>query len=53
MSRKKIIILGVTGSIGESTLKVVRHLPEQFEIVGIAGGRRWQETAQILSLIHI
>jgi 1-deoxy-D-xylulose-5-phosphate reductoisomerase len=53
MSRKKIIILGVTGSIGESTLKVVRHLPEQFEIVGIAGGRRWQETAEIANEFNV
>ncbi|WDE99106.1 1-deoxy-D-xylulose-5-phosphate reductoisomerase [Lentisphaera profundi] len=47
MTKKKIVILGVTGSIGQSTLKVVRHLPDQFEVVGIAGGRRWQETAEI------
>ena len=47
MAKKKIVILGVTGSIGQSTLKVVRHLPDQFELVGVAGGSRWQETAQI------
>ena len=53
MSRKKIVILGVTGSIGESTLKVVRHLPDQFEIVGIAGGRRWKETADIANEFNV
>lgn len=34
--RKKIAILGSTGSIGTSTLRVVRHLPEDLEIVALA-----------------
>lgn len=34
---KKIAILGSTGSIGDSTLKVVRHLgPERFQVVALA-----------------
>ncbi len=33
---KKIAILGSTGSIGESTLKVVRHLKERFRVTAIA-----------------
>ena len=45
MDKKKVVVLGSTGSIGESTLKVIRHLVGQFELVGIAAGRRWQETA--------
>lgn len=53
MRKKKIVILGVTGSIGQSTLKVVRHLPEQFEIIGIAGGSRWQETAEIANEFNV
>lgn len=53
MAKKKIVILGVTGSIGQSTLKVVRHLPEQFEIVGIAGGSRWQDTADIANEFNV
>ena len=53
MAKKKIVILGVTGSIGQSTLKVVRHLPDQFELVGVAGGSRWQETAQIANEFNV
>jgi 1-deoxy-D-xylulose-5-phosphate reductoisomerase len=33
---KKIAILGSTGSIGTSTLKVVRHLKKDFQVVAIA-----------------
>ncbi|GAG70974.1 unnamed protein product, partial [marine sediment metagenome] len=35
---KKIAVLGSTGSIGQSTFKVVRHLKDEFEVVSIASG---------------
>jgi 1-deoxy-D-xylulose-5-phosphate reductoisomerase len=38
-SRKRVVILGSTGSIGESALKVARDLPERMEVVGLAAGR--------------
>src|SRR6266511_3820797 len=34
--RKRVVILGATGSIGESALKVARDIPERMEIVGLA-----------------
>ncbi len=34
--RRKIAVLGSTGSIGQSTLEVVRRFPESFEIVSLA-----------------
>lgn len=34
--RKKVVVLGSTGSIGESTLKVARDIPERMEIIGLA-----------------
>ena len=34
--RKGVVILGATGSIGESALKVARDIPERMEIVGLA-----------------
>jgi 1-deoxy-D-xylulose-5-phosphate reductoisomerase len=34
--KKKISILGSTGSIGVSTLNVVEQFPERFEVVGLA-----------------
>jgi len=37
--KKKLIILGSTGSIGQSTLDVVRAQPDRFEIVALVGNR--------------
>ncbi|CAN5599589.1 1-deoxy-D-xylulose-5-phosphate reductoisomerase [soil metagenome] len=36
MTRKRVVALGSTGSIGESALKVARDIPERMEIVGLA-----------------
>lgn len=38
MKKKRIAILGVTGSIGQSALDVVRRHPDRFEIVSMAAG---------------
>lgn len=35
---KKIAILGSTGSIGQNTLRVARHLNEEIEVVALAAG---------------
>lgn len=37
---KRIVVLGVTGSIGQQTLDVVRRHPEKLQIVGLACGKR-------------
>lgn len=47
--RKRVAILGSTGSIGESSLKVARDLPERMEVVALAAhrsGRRILEQAR-------
>jgi 1-deoxy-D-xylulose-5-phosphate reductoisomerase len=36
MRRKRVVVLGATGSIGESALKVARDIPDRMEIVGLA-----------------
>jgi 1-deoxy-D-xylulose-5-phosphate reductoisomerase len=36
MKRKRVVILGATGSIGESARKVAHDIPERMEIVGLA-----------------
>ncbi len=43
---KRLAILGSTGSIGESALRVVDALPGRFEIVALAGGRRIERLAE-------
>lgn len=35
-SRKRVVILGATGSIGESALEVIRKHPDQLQLVGVA-----------------
>jgi len=35
--KKRVVVLGATGSIGESTMRVARALPEQIKIVGLSG----------------
>ncbi len=45
MKRKRIIVLGATGSIGESAAKVARDIPERVEIVGIAANSKARELA--------
>ncbi|MEI6377406.1 MAG: 1-deoxy-D-xylulose-5-phosphate reductoisomerase, partial [bacterium] len=37
IKRRRVVVLGATGSIGESTIRVARALPEQIEIVGLSG----------------
>ena len=39
MCKKRLVILGATGSIGASTLRVVAAHPDLFEVVGLAAGR--------------
>ena len=41
--RKRILILGSTGSIGTSALIVARQIPERMEVVGLAAGTRVEE----------
>ncbi|MFC1979962.1 1-deoxy-D-xylulose-5-phosphate reductoisomerase [Chloroflexota bacterium] len=37
--RKKLAVLGSTGSIGQQTLEVVRAFPDLFHVVGLAAGQ--------------
>ncbi len=37
--RRRLVLLGATGSIGASTLRVAAAHPERFEVVGLAAGR--------------
>ncbi len=39
-SIKNVVLLGSTGSIGTSTIKVVEDLPQHLRLIGLAAGRR-------------
>jgi 1-deoxy-D-xylulose-5-phosphate reductoisomerase len=45
MNRKRVVVLGATGSIGESAAKVARDIPERVEIVGVAANSKARELA--------
>ena len=43
--RKRVVILGATGSIGESALNVARDIPERMEVVGLAANSNAEKLA--------
>jgi 1-deoxy-D-xylulose-5-phosphate reductoisomerase len=45
MEKQRLVILGSTGSIGQSTLNIVRRFPDQFEVVGLVAGSNERELA--------
>ncbi|PYK32283.1 MAG: 1-deoxy-D-xylulose-5-phosphate reductoisomerase [Verrucomicrobia bacterium] len=45
MKRKRVVVLGATGSIGDSTLKVAHDIPERMEIVGVAANSNAEKLA--------
>jgi len=44
-ARKRIVILGSTGSVGTSALEVIRAMPERFEVVALSACSRWRALA--------
>ncbi len=46
MKKRRVVILGSTGSIGESALKVARDIPDRMEVVGIAANRSAEKFAK-------
>lgn len=47
-----VCILGVTGSIGQSTLKVLQQHPEQYSVFAMTAHSRIQELVQICKQYH-
>lgn len=52
MNRRRVVILGSTGSIGESALKVARQIPERMEIVGLAAGKNAKRLIEQTAEFH-
>jgi 1-deoxy-D-xylulose-5-phosphate reductoisomerase len=46
MKRKRVVVLGATGSIGESALKVAHDIPDRMEIVGLAANQNARKLAE-------
>jgi 1-deoxy-D-xylulose-5-phosphate reductoisomerase len=50
MKRRRVVILGATGSIGQSAAKVARDIPERMEIVGLSGNRNMAKLEELAAL---
>ena len=46
-ARRRIVLIGATGSIGTSTLRVIEHHRDRLELVGIVARTRFAELAEI------
>jgi 1-deoxy-D-xylulose-5-phosphate reductoisomerase len=46
--RKRVILLGATGSIGRSTDRVVRDLSDELQIVALAAHSRWGDLLELV-----
>ncbi|MET0262752.1 MAG: 1-deoxy-D-xylulose-5-phosphate reductoisomerase, partial [Rariglobus sp.] len=51
--RKRVVLLGATGSIGENTLRVIAAHPDKLELVGIAARGSWQKLATIAQKFRV
>jgi 1-deoxy-D-xylulose-5-phosphate reductoisomerase len=51
--RKKIVLLGATGSIGENTLKVIRGHSDKLELIGIAANSNIKNLAKIAQEFNV
>jgi len=47
MRKRRVVILGATGSIGQSAAKVARDIPDRMEIVGMSGNRNLAKLAEL------
>ncbi len=52
MSRRRIAVLGSTGSIGRQTLDVIARHPERFAVSGLAAGRNVELLAAQVTQFH-
>lgn len=50
--KKKVLILGSTGSIGINTLKVLSRFPDRFEVVGLTAHHNWRLLAGQVKLFR-
>jgi 1-deoxy-D-xylulose-5-phosphate reductoisomerase len=47
MRKRHVVVLGATGSIGQSAAKVARDIPDRMEIVGLSGNRNLAKLAEL------
>lgn len=53
LMKRRVVLLGATGSIGESTLEVIRGCAAHFELVGIAAYQKVGKLAEIAKTFNV
>ena len=48
--KKKVTIFGSTGSIGESTLDIIKHHPDKYEVVGLTANKNYKKLLEQVEL---
>lgn len=51
--RKRVVLLGATGSIGENALRVIAAHPDKLELVGIAARSNWEKLAALATKFRV
>ncbi len=52
MAAKRILLLGATGSIGDSTVRVVEDLGSELEICALASNTNWRKLLPLVERFH-
>jgi 1-deoxy-D-xylulose-5-phosphate reductoisomerase len=52
MRRKRVVVLGATGSIGRSAIKVAHDIPDRMEIVGLAANSQAEKLARAANKVR-
>lgn len=47
MAKQRVVLLGATGSIGETTLRVIAAHPDRLELAAVAARSNWRRLAEI------
>jgi len=47
LERKNVLVLGATGSIGDSTLDIISRHPESFNVVGVTGHKNIEKLIEL------
>lgn len=51
MTKKRITILGSTGSIGTQTIDIVMQFPDQFDVIGLSGHRNIDRLIEQIQMV--
>ncbi len=52
MASKRILLLGATGSIGDSTVRVVEDLGSELQLCALAANRNWRKLLELTERFH-